>query len=96
MNIPLNADWRITSDPHQWIVQKRRRIKGRDIWKSQTYHKSLAGACLSLAQRQLRDLGTDYRTEDLIGFCAAVDSLKDGILAALANVELRPPRDPKT
>lgn len=95
MNIPLNADWRITSSPHEWAVQKRRVVKGRDIWKSQTYHKTFDKACLSLAQRQLRDLDTDYRTEDLIGFCAAVDSLKDAILAALENAELRPPRDPK-
>ena len=90
MIIQLNEDWRIASDPHQWLVQRRRAVNGQDKWESLTFHKSLDKACLSLAQRQLRDLGTDYRTEDLIGFCRAVDSLKDEILTALKGAALQP------
>jgi hypothetical protein len=56
-----------------------------------TFHRNLDSACLSVAQRQLRDLGTDYRTEDLIDFCHAVDRLKDEICQALKDAELQPP-----
>ena len=89
--IIINENWRIATDSHQWLVQRRRAVNGQDKWESLTFHKSLDKACLSLAQRQLRDMGTDYRCEELIGFCRAVDSLKDEILTALKGAELQPP-----
>ena len=87
MIVHINRDWRIATDPHQWLVQKRRAVNGQDKWGSLTYHKTLDKACLSLAQRQLRDLDTDYWCEELIGFCRAVDSLKSEIRAALRTVK---------
>ncbi len=86
MIIRVNSDWRIASDPLQWRVQKRRAVNGQDKWESLTFHKSLDKACLSLAQRQLRDLDTDYRCEELIGFCRAVDKLESEIKTALEDV----------
>ncbi len=37
MIIHINTDWRVTSDPHQWIVQRRRSANGKDWSRVQTF-----------------------------------------------------------
>jgi hypothetical protein len=87
MIIHLNPDWRIASDPLQWISQKRRAANGRDKWESKSFHGTLDSAVLWVAQHQIRLLGGEYGPDALLPLCHAVDSLKAEILAALKDLQ---------
>ena len=60
MIISINEQYRITTDPYQWIVQKRRTRNGGEAWESQTYHPSFESALQSLGERLVR--GSDAET----------------------------------
>ena len=61
MIIPINEQYRITTDPYQWIVQKKRSRKNREDWEPQTYHPSLDAAIHSLWEHLVR--ASDAETE---------------------------------
>ena len=60
MIIQIDEQYRVTTDPYQWIVQKKRSRKGKEDWKSQTYHTSFQSALQSLGERLVR--GSDAET----------------------------------
>ncbi len=37
MNITINEDWRLASDPLQWVLQKRYQSKGEDHWQAKAF-----------------------------------------------------------
>ena len=63
MRFQINDDYRITSDPYQWVVQKRRtRTKdGRKIsdWQAQSYYPTLRSALAQLGERMVRESNAD-------------------------------------
>jgi hypothetical protein len=81
--VNINPNVRIVSDQHQWTVQRRRIVKGRDKWDSLSYHGTLDGAVWKLAQAQVRMLGGEYGPEALTPLCQALDSLRREIRDAL-------------
>ena len=60
MIVPITEQYRITTDPYQWIVQKKRSRKGKEDWESQTYHTSFQSALQSIGERLVR--GSDAET----------------------------------
>ena len=54
MIIPINQQYRIATDPYQWIVQKKRSRNGKEDWESQTYHSSIQSALQSLGEFMVR------------------------------------------
>ena len=60
MIIQIDEQYRVTTDPYQWIVQKKRSRKGKEDWKSQTYHTSFQSALQSIGERLVR--GSDAET----------------------------------
>ena len=54
MIIPINEQYRITTDPYQWMVQKKRTRAGQEDWQSQTYHPTLESARMELLERMVR------------------------------------------
>jgi hypothetical protein len=89
MIIHLNHDWRIASDPLQWIIQKRRTVKGQDKWDSLAFFGDLDRAVVHLARRRVRMLPGSYGPEALPVLCQALDRLKAEISTALSAM----PRD---
>ena len=75
----VGADWRIHGDTNQWIVQRRRFVKGEDKWDGVSYHRSVQDAVMALAQRRMRDLEGVYRAEALAPICQATDKIKRDI-----------------
>ena len=61
MVVPISEQYRITTAPYQWIVQKKRSRKGKEDWESQTYHPSLDAAIHSLWEHLVR--ASDAETE---------------------------------
>ncbi len=94
MIIRINPDWRIASDPAQWIVQKRRTVKGHDRWENISYHADLDNAVLRLAQKRIWLMDGDYGPDALPVLCHALDNLKTDIIDAisLAGLDAAPKR----
>ena len=66
MIVPINAQYRITTDPYQWIVQKKRSRKGKEDWEPQTYHTSFQSALQSLGEFMVRQSDAATLTEALV------------------------------
>ena len=54
MILTINKQYRMISDPYQWIIQKRRTRKGKEDWESLTFHSSLDAAIQSLREDRVR------------------------------------------
>ena len=67
MIVPINEQYRITTDPYQWIVQKKRTRKDQDDWESVTYHPTFRSAVQSLGELMVRR--SDAATLADIGGC---------------------------
>ena len=79
--IRINEQYRVTTDPYQWIIQRKRTRKGNEVWESQTYHPSVDAAVRSLGERMVRECKTD----------TLVDALKvEEIIATTLSQALTP------
>ena len=66
MIVPITEQYRVTTDPYQWIIQKRRTRRGREEWESQTYHPSFQSALQSLGEHLVRASDTQTLEEALV------------------------------
>ena len=66
MIVPINEQYRITTDPYQWIVQKKRSRKGKEDWEPQTYHTSFQSALQSLGEFMVRQSDAASLTDALV------------------------------
>ena len=55
MIIPIDQQYRIATDPYQWIVQRKRTRAGQEDWQSQTYHSTFESAVRELGERMVRE-----------------------------------------
>ena len=85
MNIHVNPDWRLQSDPNQWIVQKLRIVKGCPKWDSLSYHHTLDSAVVWLARKRVRLMAGTYGPDALPVLCHALDRLSVEIKRALRS-----------
>lgn len=91
MIIEINPDWRIRSDPHNWIIEARRKGGARERWDAVGYYGDLDPAIVGLARRRVRVMEGTYRAEALAPLCRALAGLKGEISQALADVVTRLP-----
>ncbi len=89
MIIHINPDWRIRSDPLNWIIEKRRKGGAKERWNAMGYYGDLDGAVLGLAQRRLRVMEGTYHAEAVAPLCRALAGLEREISQALADVVTR-------
>ena len=79
MHLPINEQYRIISDPNQWIVQKKRTRKGSLDWESIEYYSSFTLAINSLGERLVRESDALGLTEAM----AAVEKITTSLSQAL-------------
>ena len=84
MKIDINNDYRITSDSHQWIVQKRRIRKGNQDWESVAFLASLPTALEWLRERLVRE-GEAETLTDALGEIETVTTTLSRALAAQSD-----------
>ena len=77
--IRINEQYRVTTDPYQWIIQRKRTRKGNEVWESQTYHPSVDAAVRSLGERMVRECNTDT----LVDALKAVETIATTLSEAL-------------
>ena len=54
MLIPINDQFRIKSDPLQWMIQRRRTRNGKPSWESKLFFPTLQGAINELGELMVR------------------------------------------
>ena len=83
MIIIINPDWRVASDPLQWILQRHYRSKGEERWRALAFFGDLDRACVELSRRHILILPGTYRPEALKPLSDALRNIRDNIQAAL-------------
>ena len=89
MIIEITDEYRIVSDPLQWIVQQLPPVtenqKKPPQWKGVAHFGTLNSAIVWLAERRIRTLPGTYKAEALTPLCAALDAIvKDAVKARAA------------
>ncbi len=72
MIVQVTPDWRITSDSHCFICQKRRTRKDKIEWQNETFHATFEDAAEYLLELQLRD-----DTTELTSLSDALEHVRD-------------------
>ena len=89
--IHINPDWRIRSDPYNWIIETRRKGGAKERWNAVGYYGDLDGAVLGLLQRRIRVMEGTYHAEALTPLCRALAGMREEISAILEDVVTRLP-----
>ena len=64
--IPINDQYRITSDRYQWMIQEKRNRTGKaEEWEPKSYFPTLEGAVKGLGEQMVRLSGAES-IEELI------------------------------
>ncbi len=87
MIIAINPDWRLASDALQWILQKRKLVKGEEQWRSLAFFGDLDRAVCELSRRRILILPGTYRPEVLKPLSDALRNIRDDIRTALATFQ---------
>jgi len=66
MNLPINEQYRISSDANQWILQKSRTRKGVQEWESIAFYTDLDQLVKSLKNRMVRESDATTLAEALV------------------------------
>ena len=86
MIISINEDWRLASDPLQWVLQKSYQSKGEEQWQAKAFFGRLDAALQELHRRRIRCLpGTYPGSEALRPLSDALIRIERDIRAALAT-----------
>ncbi len=86
MIITINADWRLASDPLQWILQKRYQSKGEERQRSIAFFGDIDRAIVELSRRRILVLSGAYPAADALGpLSDALRSVRDDVHAALTS-----------
>jgi hypothetical protein len=93
MKILINADTRLATDPHQWLIQNRRVANGKERWDSVAFYKTLSSAALGLARLKVYDFD-GVQPHELETLCKRDDTLVANVTRAVARTGLR--RRPKS
>ncbi len=61
MIITINDDWRLASDPLQWVLQKRYQAKGEERWQAMAFFGDLDRAVCEIDQARTLPSGADLQ-----------------------------------
>ena len=85
--IRINEQYRVATDPYQWIIQRKRTRKGNEVWESLTNHPPADAAVRSLRHRMVRESKAQTLADALVAvengttvLCQALTSRLEGML----------------
>ena len=79
MIIPINEQYRLTSDEYQWIIQKRRTRKGKEDWEARLYYPGLKAAVEGLGELMVRQ----SKANSLVDALAAIENIATALSQAV-------------
>ena len=81
MLIPINDQFRIKSDPMQWMIQTRRSRNGKPSWDSKLFFPTLQGAINELGELTVRE----SKAQTLADALVAVENVTTVLSQALTS-----------
>lgn len=94
MIIEINADWRISSDPYQWILEQRRGTRkdrktgeAKPNWKQIAFYPELSSLLLRLIDLRAWRMDGTYPPEALEHVCNALGEIKAEVREAIAHID---------
>lgn len=85
MIVEINSDWRIRTDPHQWILQ-RRRNNGKK-WNAVGYFRDIGNLFSVLVDKQVYESDLTLPSGALVPLHRALTGLKADIMAAVETLK---------
>ena len=86
MIIQIDEQYRFTTDPDQWIVQKKHSRKDKEDWESQTYHPSFESALQSLGECLVRESDAETLADALADVEKAITILSQALIPQFEQV----------
>ncbi len=90
MNIRITEDYRLTSDPYNFIVEKRSiagekaKNPGEELWKQISCHGSAERACKAVLKHRLLD--SDAQSlQELIAVCRSTQEAIEASVSCLSQ-----------
>jgi hypothetical protein len=80
MKFVIDETYRITSDRNQWIIQRRRKRKGKVVWEGFKFFTTFDQCVQRLGEMLCRELDTEGVSEALAG----IDTVSAKLTAALS------------
>ena len=87
MIIQIDKQYRVTTDPYQWIIQKKRTRNGREDWASQTFHPSFSSALENLGERMVRESNASTLSEVLADVKTITTTLSQALAVNIKGLE---------
>jgi len=87
MIIQIDEQYRVTTDPYQWIIQKKRTRNGREDWTSQTFHPSFSSALENLGERMVRESNASTLSEALADVKTITTTLSQALKVNIKGLE---------
>ena len=87
MIIQIDEQYRVTTDPYQWIIQKKRTRNGREDWRSQTFHPSFASALQSLGETMVRESNASTLSQALADVKTITTTLSQALAVNIKGLE---------
>ena len=79
MKLPIDEQYRISSDANQWILQKVRTRKGVKDWESITFHSDLDDLIQDLGHRMVRESDATTLAEALVAIEKVTTTLSQAL-----------------
>ena len=83
MLIPINDQFRIKSDPLQWMIQRRRTRNGKPSWESKLFFPALQGAITELGELMVRESQVQTLADALVAVENVTTTLSQALTARL-------------
>ena len=87
MIIQIDEQYRVTTDPYQWIIQKKRTRNGREDWRSQTFHPSFSSALQSLGETMVRESNASTLPQALADVKTITTTLSQALAVNIKGLE---------
>lgn len=92
--VPISDDYQITTDPYQWIVQKRRRRtkKGHlvDEWEAVAFYPTFQSAFVSLGESMVRRSNASGYAEAYAELKRVLTTLSHALTRAIETTQPSP------
>jgi len=86
MIIPINKQYRITTDIYQWIIQKKRTRCGEEDWQAETYYPSFESALHSLGELMVRQSKAETLADALVDVRNITTTLSQALIPQLQDI----------
>jgi hypothetical protein len=86
--VHVGKDWRVRSDAHQWIVERRRKgaKAARHQWRPVSYWKTLDAAVVWCGRAKVMELPGEYGVNALPQLFHALDTILEEVRGAVAGL----------